>query len=491
MVIVGLVLHMPCVLWTADSAMVIVAPGDSPFAGVRMRSVPYNKHLGSQGTDPVLVNVTGEIMALHSGSVCGTVSDIPDEVRGRVVLVASIPLVGCPVSWTFNLLQQKGATAWIVMRPPGFDASDPFNFYSRNRYQPDPSANNLLFVAVEEPDQFGASLTKYLVDRAQHERIVVSIQPDRSNWDGFYPRWYVQLPLRWIPAIIFGATSLLAVVFLRKHLQNFEADYVRQFPRATMQTRQRFWKFVGKQFSIVHLILVIELMATFVMCAFIGVGGWQSNALVPFEMTEFFITALSGWGFACDVLSAILWSNVVKRTPGAGRDSWFGQFLERNPLVKVTLCVLPVLLDTGASLCAAFYVQIPLINLFTALLIMLMQLTVGIQFLVQALTFQKHAWQSVQGNVDAVFQMDDRMDHLLQRLNRWTLGLSMSMIAFVCFVPIAATTFLYSQVGWVLFWSGAGTARALTSLCRVMLAQPRPPRGSAHDRPLQISTADQ
>ncbi|CEP02266.1 hypothetical protein PBRA_002531 [Plasmodiophora brassicae] len=417
-------------------------------------------------------------MVVNGDSFCSPESDsIPDDARGRIVFqIPSNGVVRCPASLMYRHLQEKGVVAWIGVWPNGYDVSVPFNYYSSNPYQPDAAGNNMLFVAVEQPARPAISLIDYMVDTGQRSRIIVSVQPDVSNWDGFYFRWYVQVPMRWIPTTVFGAAFAFACLFLHRHLKIINAEFFKRFPMPTMRTRTRYLSFIRSQLSIVHLILMIELMTTPIMCAVIGIGGWQSNAVLPYEMTEFFITALSGWGFACDVLSALLWTTIIKETPGCGRDSWFGEFLDKHSFAKVALGVLPVVLDTGTSLCTALHVQILYINQLTTALIMVMQLAVGIQFLVQALKFQKHAWRTV-NTISMDVSPPNDMVHFLRRLNRWTLCLSLSMITFVCFVAIGATSFLYTRVGWVVFWSGAGTSRALTSYCRVMLAQPSRARG--------------
>ncbi|XXQ38167.1 Uncharacterized protein PBTT_08218 [Plasmodiophora brassicae] len=182
-------------------------------------------------------------------------------------------------------------------------------------------------------------------------------------------------------------------------------------------------------------------------------------------------------GFTCDVLSAVSWTKIIKEVPGCGHDSWFGRFLDRNRLAKLALCTLPVAFDTAACLCNALYVNIPYMYQFIATLVMVMQLAVGIQFLLQGLKFQKIVGKTVEQVRSSSTSGD--MKELLRRLSRWTLCLSLAMIAFVGFLPIGITTFVYTRVGWVLFWGGGGTARALTSLFRVLLAQPPPARKHA------------
>ncbi|XXQ37907.1 Uncharacterized protein PBTT_07957 [Plasmodiophora brassicae] len=473
-----------CSLRKFDSAMVIVEPVDSPFAGIHMRSVPFNRYLGPQpvGIDHVdVINVTADFLAVNGDCQCGGSGGIPDDVRGRIVLFTSTPLVGCSDTHSYVLLQEKGAAAWISIFPNGYDVSNPISFYYKDREQPGPVNNNMLFVAVEEPAGTGVSLNDYLISGGnyrQQTRVVISIQPDVSDWDDFYHQWYVQVPFRWIPTTIFAFAFVNSARFLYTHLQQINAEFIKHFPIPSMQTRQRRLKFTRTHLSIVHMILAIELVTTFALCAFIAIGGWQSNDILPHEMAFFFITGLSGWGFTCDVLSTVLWTNIIKETPRLGRDSWFGRFLEGHPLTKVALCVLPAVLDTGSCLATALYINIPYTWKVIPLVTTFMQLAVGVQFLVQAVRFQKHARQHAKSNGS------DALDKLLQRLNVWTLCLALSMIAFVSFGPIAATTFLYTHVGWVLFWSGAGSARALTSLCRVMLAQPPPARGSAPVVPL-------
>ncbi|XXQ38165.1 Uncharacterized protein PBTT_08216 [Plasmodiophora brassicae] len=472
----------------AYATMAVVEPGDSPFAGIPMRSVPFNRYLGPQGTDPAVVNVTAEFMVVNGDTLCDSGSDVLDMARGRIVFVVSSALVGCPASRKYNHLQEKGVVAWVTTFPNGYDVSDPFSFYSRNPDQPDPAHNDMVFVAVEDPAQPGISLTDYLVGTwQQHEKVVISIYPDVSDWDGFYLQWYVQVPMRWVPTIIFGASFALSAVFLYKHLQNISAEFDKRFPMHSTRTRQRRLEYVGARLGIVHLILGIELVMTLVIAVIIGVGGVQSNDILPHAVTGFFVTGLSGWGFTCDVLSAVFWTNVLKEMPGGReRDSAFGQFLERQPFAKVALCVLPVLLDTTTCLSNALDAPIPYLLQIAAALVLLMQLAVGIQFLMQALRFQRLAVKSVEQS--NAFR-NEAVDRLLRRLTRWTLCLSLSMIALVCFLPIGATTYMYSQIGWVTFWSGAGTMSALTSLCRVMLARPPPARVTARVVPTHDAAA--
>ncbi|CEO99607.1 Uncharacterized protein PBTT_05092 [Plasmodiophora brassicae] len=455
--------------------MVIVEPPDSPFAGIRMRSVPWNRYLGPQGTDPVLVNVTAEIIIVNGDHLCQTDRDIPDEVRGRVVVLTSFgdpSIFGCPKAKQFAAIQNKGAAAWIQIFRPGSHAMIPFDSFSLDRrYLPNSASNNMVFVAVEAPGSTSLSLQDYLLDSGRAATTVVSIQPDVNDWDEFYPRWYVQLLIRWIPATILGTATVFAAWFLYKHWKKINAKFDKLHPVPTMRTRRRRLKHVRTSVSTVHLILVIELVTTFVLFLFVAIGGWQSNDLLPLELTHFFVTGLAGWGFTCDVLSAVLWTNLLKATDGTIEDTWLGTYLERYPLLKLALCCLPVLLDTASSAGAALYIALPSWSTTTSTLILILQLAVGIQFLVQSLRFQSHA-KKIMEDVSGARQSDPAMDSLLRRLNTWTFLLSLAMIAFVCFVPIGGTMFFYTLGGWVVFWSGAGSARGLTSLCRVMLAQP-------------------
>ncbi|XXQ38769.1 Uncharacterized protein PBTT_09246 [Plasmodiophora brassicae] len=483
------VVLMACLLPGMHSALVITQPAGSPFAGIRMRSVPQNRYLGPQGTDPVVVNVTAEFMVVNSDTLCDTNSDVPDEARGRIVLLVSgagAPLVGCPVSVMYNRLHEKGVAAWINIFPNGQDVTDPIEFYPRNRDTPGPDRNAMLFVEVEEPAQPGTSLVDYLVDNWQKkDSIVISVRPDVNDWDDFYPRWYIQVLLRWIPTVVFGVACVLAARFLRKHLALIIAEFDGTLPAPSVRTRRRRIKFIASRLSIVHLILVIELVTSFAMCAFIGIGGWASNDILPHEMTLFFLTGLSGWGFTCDVLSAVFWTSIIKEIPGSGRGSWFGRLLDCHHMIKVGFCVLPVSLDTVACLLNALYVNLPYVYQLTAALIMILQLVVGIQFLVQSLRFQRILSGTVHRST-----RPDAMHRLLVRLSRWTLYLSVSMIAFVCFLSVGVGTFVYTHVGWMLFWAGGGTTRALTSLCRVMLAQPSPARDERRIVPVQAADVD-
>lgn len=451
----------------AYGSMVILGPGNSSFAGIRMLSIPVNKYLGPQGTDPVVVNVTGDVMVLDGNCQCGRNGGIPVEARGRILVFEPHPVIGCSPTHKYNLMQEKGVAAWLEISSYAYYISNPLNFFFRNPEQPGPPNNNMLYVSVEAPAHPGVSqLIDYFVQTWETERIVVSIQPDLNDWDAIYHQWYVQIPMRWVPMLVFGSAFMFAAMFLYKHLININDHFVKRFPMKTTRTRRRHLKFIASQLSIVHLILGIELMTTLATGAFIGIGGWQSNGILPHEAALFFVSGLSGWGFACDMLSAILWTNILKEAPGSGQNSWLGIFLEAHPVAKVALCVVPVVLDTAACLCPAIYITPLYIYQVISSLATIMQLVVGVQFLVQALNFQRHARKTV-GQEGSL-----AMDKLLNRLNRWTLYLSLSMIAFVGFVPIGATMFLYTHAGWVIFWCGAATSRGLTSLCRVMLTQP-------------------
>lgn len=187
----------------------------------------------------------------------------------------------------------------------------------------------MLCVSVEEPHTPGTSFTDYLVLDGQQRRIVASIQlPDVSDWDGYYHRWYVQVLLRWIPTTILGASSVLAAAFLHRHLSVMNMDFNSRFPRQDMRTRQRLFKFIGGRLSNVHLILAIEMTSTFVLCAVIGIGGWQSNAILPTEVTSYFITGLSGWGVSPAMfLVPYRGPRLSRRCPAVGTirgsaDSW-------------------------------------------------------------------------------------------------------------------------------------------------------------------------
>ncbi|CEP03135.1 hypothetical protein PBRA_009353 [Plasmodiophora brassicae] len=374
-----------CLLPGMHSALVIIQPALSPFAGIRTRSVPQNRYLGPQGTDAVIVNVTAEFMVVNSDTLCVTNRDVPDEARGRIVFLVSgagAPLVGCPVSVVYSRLDEKGVAAWIIIFPNGQDVTDPIEFYHRNSGMLGPGRNAMLFVEVEEPAQPGTSLVDYLMDSWQKkDPIVISVRPDVNDWDDFYPRWYIQVLLRWIPTVVFGFACVLAARFLGKHLTFINAEFDGTLPAPSMRTRRRRIKFIASRLSIVHLILVIELVTTPALCAFIGIGGWGSNDILPHEMTLFFLTGLSGWGFTCDVLSAVFWTSIIKEIPGSGRGSWFGRLLDRHYMIKVAFCVLPVTLDTVACLLNVLYVNVPYDYLLTAALIMILQRVVGIQFL--------------------------------------------------------------------------------------------------------------
>ncbi|CEP00428.1 Uncharacterized protein PBTT_01310 [Plasmodiophora brassicae] len=253
---------------------------------------------------------------------------------------------------------------------------------------------------------------------------------------------------------------------------------------------QRFsWhKFVEglKKRSHIYLILLIEISTCLAMAIVIGVGGWLSTPNISRGVCQFFITVLSGWGFTCDILAALLWGQALKQSAPEMPISWLGRALDQYHVLRYVLYLVPLALDTATSVAWVYAPHRPglLLNL-TPVLIFFLQLVVGSNFLVQSVRFQTHAKLiEEQARKTRSATSGPSMDMFLSRLSKWTFCLALAKLLHIAVLPIGATMFLFTHIGWALFWSVEMTTRSLTSLCHIMMAKPKP------FRPAIVTTKD-
>ncbi|XXQ33498.1 Uncharacterized protein PBTT_03960 [Plasmodiophora brassicae] len=431
-------------------------------------SPTMSSFLGPQPEDH-LPATTGPFV-LFSGDLCDSGAFPSTTISGKVVVgsIEASSTLHCTYETTYLNLYNSGAVAFIGISPDVIPGKGAFGHDgtrgARTRSPP------MLYVWT------GPSQAEYqMVEAAAGLGYNATVFPDRNVWVGTYTSWYYQLFVRAIPGTVLLGAGAVAAVFLAVHLMNIAKRYnssTGSAPREGNAQRHRI-TYIVKRIGIPQVTLMVEAITATAAGLGLAIGGLYSTSNLSEGASGFFITLLSGWGFACSIGSGIAWNRDLHAVVDTGAKPSLATRILRGDYRTATaaLCIVPILLDTAVSASIAMQYSPLLLDLVYIAVLFALQLMVSGHIIAGVVRFYKVARQ-VRRNV--VRNGNDAVDGVLKRLSFCALGMALSMIMYCAGAAVLAIPSVgFSPGGWTVSFAMSNTARALDSAFRVAIFKPR------------------
>lgn len=293
---------------------------------------------------------------------------------------------------------------------------------------------------------------------------------DVNVWVAAYLSPVYQIFVRWVPAIIYLTTAVLAVAWLVQRMRFIVIDYSRTTVTARRSVGTTCQFVLSNSWNLPSISLMLEMVTCTMNGCVLAIGGFMSTSNLPSGIVYFFGTQLSGVNFASDVLAALFWQR-MRQAPTDSRPRWTPVRIARTSL----MVFVPIALDTLASLTLSVPGVGRAIGPSVALNVAAIagavncfcQLVIGVHFMNHSMRFVMET-----KNLRAHFRrssdrVDADMDAFVARLARWTALLGLTQLIYVGVSPVATAPDFYSPSVWTTFWSVVGISKSTASFCRV------------------------
>lgn len=309
--------------------------------------------------------------------------------------------------------------------------------------------------------------------------ISVSASPDVNVWGALYTSWVYQVALRWVPAATFTVAACLAAWHLFQHVRIKMQD-----PDVARLHGFRFtgalWRRIGYQ----HAALALDAVVSATLAIVYAVGGWYSTSNLPGPAIDFFVTNLSGAGFAVTCLSSAMWLRQLDAIDPSANWSKVTRLLRGDrPAFTVVLCVALLTLDTSVSVLYTthFDLKYPGFDTINGACFAITELVYGIILVRSAVLFKIKA-SGIRSKVrGSTSNSRAALDAVLARLSHCAIGLGGALLCSVvalALIPLLGDQF-YSPTGWPFAWSLYAFGRSMSSIFRVIMLTPRRPTANA------------
>lgn len=299
-----------------------------------------------------------------------------------------------------------------------------------------------------------------------------TVFPDANPWLPTLSSWYYQVFVRILPSTILIGSGATAAAFFAMHLLVMQRRFVGKVPQHC-RTPRRLLEFAVDHMGLGQVTLFVEMITATLSGVILAVGGYCSTPNLPDTVVFFFTSLLCGWSFACSIASATVWTREYEKVAGKPHPSLMNRILSGEyRFVTLTLCLVPIVLDTIMSVAFAMNYFAPLLVEAGSVTLFLLEVLLSVHVLIGVVRFY---WKARVVGIqvqDAVCNTSS-VNRVLQRISHSALGLSLSMI--IACIGLALTglqSFVFSPAGFTTSFSLSYMGRALDSAFRVAMFKP-------------------
>ncbi|XXQ32428.1 PA domain-containing protein [Plasmodiophora brassicae] len=384
------------------------------------------------------------------------------DLKDKIVVLGLDPPSTCSYEKMYLHFQAAGAKAVLFSKSrvtPGY------NLYRRDaQLAAVTSRMDMMFLQISPSRKLHAALKTGMRAR---------VSPDPNVWKPVFGSWYYQTFLRFLPGCVLIAAGLAAATFLTMHIRLISDSFLAQYSveRRTMRRRVTYiWERIS---GLQLMILLTEAVSATILGLALVIGGWCSTSNLPAPVVLYFMTAMSGEGFACSKMAAIVWNRKLHETFPVEKPSvmtrlfrgdwWWG---------SAALCLVPLSISTALSILMSQYHRTTAFQALVTATFLALQILVGSHIIYEVCRYHREVSRvakSVQGTVNTT-----AVNTFLRRISRCVLMLSMSMamqvvasLIIICFLQ-----FFFSPPGWTIAYGLFLNGRAVDSASRVAMFRP-------------------
>ncbi|XXQ32429.1 PA domain-containing protein [Plasmodiophora brassicae] len=427
------------------------------FGNVSLYSPPMSATVGPQ--KPLKDPIEGVIRVVVSDP-CDP-SDKGDLKDTIVVLGLNSPST-CSYEEMYLHFQAAGAKAVIFSKArvtPGY------NLYRRDvQLAAVTSRMDMMLLQISPSASLHAALKTGMRAR---------VSPDPNVWEPVFGSWYYQTFLRFLPGCVLIAAGLAAATFLTMQICLMNDSFLAQYPVERHTSRQCLTYNWDRISGLQLMVLLTEAVSATILGLALVIGGWCSTSNLPAPVVLYFMSAMSGEGFACSKMAAIVWNRKLHEMFPVEKPSvmtrlfrgdwWWG---------SAALCLVPLSISTALSILMSQYLKTTALQALVTVTFLALQILVGSHIIYEVCRYHSEVSRiasSVQGTVNTT-----AVNTFLRRISRCVLMLSMSMAMQVIasLVILCSLEFFFSPPGWTIAYGLFLNGRAVESASRVAMFRP-------------------